>query len=381
VRRRVLADELVVGDVILLSAGSRVPADAVVIEASDCHVTEAVLTGEAFGVEKRPGAVPLDTPLARRENCVHLGSNLQSGSCRCLVVATGRDTEYGAIAEALERRAPETEFDRGLRRFGYLLVQMMFAIVLVVFAVHAALGHPAMQTLLFAVALAVGLSPELLPAILSVNLARGAQMMASRGVLVRHLSAIENLGSMDVLCTDKTGTLTEGVVRLDGAFDAEGVSSPHVLELGAQNALLETGVPSALDDAILAAQCPVDQGATKLGEIPFDFMRKRVSVIVAKGAEVRLVTKGAFGPLLEACTSLAGGAPLDEARRAALHGRYADWSAQGIRVLAVATRTLPAAAHYGREDERELVFEGFLTFLDRPKRAKRSSSSLGWASR
>jgi P-type Mg2+ transporter len=371
--RRIPADEVVVGDVVLLAAGSLVPADAVVIEASDCHVNEAVLTGEAFSVEKTPGVLPATTPLARRVNSVYLGSNVQSGTARCLVVAVGAATEYGAIAKTLQLRPPQTEFDRGLSQFGYLLVKVMLLLVVVVFTVHVALDRPALETLLFAIALAVGLSPELLPAILSVNLARGAAMMAERGVLVRHLSAIENLGSMDILCTDKTGTLTEGVVRLEGAYDAAGAPSPAVLELGALNALFETGLPSPLDDAILDALRPEAGGTTKLAEVPFDFVRKRVSVVVVRDGKTRLVTKGAVEHVLEVSSQLSGGRPLDDAARAEIRRRHAEWAGQGIRVLAVATRELEPQPRYGRQDERDLIFEGFLAFLDRPKQGAREA--------
>jgi Mg2+-importing ATPase len=371
--RRVPSDEVVVGDVVLLAAGSLVPADAVILEASDCHVNEAVLTGEAFSVEKTPGVLPRATPLARRVNSVYLGSNVQSGTARCLVVACGDATEYGSIAKALQLRSPQTEFDRGLAQFGYLLLKVMLLLVVVVFTVHVALERPALETLLFAIALAVGLSPELLPAILSVNLARGAAMMAERGVLVRHLSAIENLGSMDILCTDKTGTLTEGVVRLEGAYDGMGAASPAVLELGALNALFETGLPSPLDDAILAALRPEAGGLLKLAEIPFDFVRKRVSVVVARDTKIRLVTKGAVEHVLEVSSQLLGGRPLDDAARAIIRRRHAEWAEQGIRVLAVATRELESQPRYGRRDERDLTFEGFLTFLDRPKQGAREA--------
>jgi len=370
---RIPANEVVVGDVVLLAAGSLVPADAVVIDASDCHVNEAVLTGEAFSVEKAPGVVLAGTPLARRSNSVFQGSNVQSGTARCLVVATGAETEYGAIAKTLLRRPPETEFDGGLRQFGYLLVKVMLVITVVVFIVHVALDRPPLSTLLFAIALAVGLSPELLPAILSVNLARGASMMASRGVLVRHLSAIENLGSMDILCTDKTGTLTEGVVRLEGAFDAGGARSSAVLELGALNAFFETGLPSPLDDAILNELRPASDAREKLAEVPFDFVRKRVSVVLSSGKGAQLVTKGAFQQVLGASTQLPDGRLLDSEARAALERRHAEWAAQGVRVLAVATRALPSKPHYERDDEKELTFEGFLTFLDRPKQGAREA--------
>ncbi|HTV21872.1 MAG TPA: magnesium-translocating P-type ATPase [Polyangiaceae bacterium] len=364
---RVPAEEVVVGDIILLSAGSLVPADAVVLEASDCQVNEAVLTGEAFGVEKAPGWLPAATPLARRTNVVYQGSNVQSGSARCLVVAVGAETEYGAIAATLRTKPPETEFDRGLRHFGYLLVKIMVLITVVVFTVHVALERPALETLLFAIALAVGLSPELLPAILSVNLARGAAMMASRGVLVRHLSAIENLGSMDVLCTDKTGTLTEGVVRLEGAYDASGARSSEVLELGAINARFETGLPSPLDDAILHELSPEPGRRTKLAELPFDFVRKRVSVVVGGPDGVQLITKGAVRNVLEVATLLPDGCALDAERREQISALHASWAGQGIRALAVASRRLNKQRGFDRNDETELTFEGFLTFVDRPK--------------
>lgn len=370
---RIPASELVVGDVITLAAGSLVPADAVVLEARDCQVNEAVLTGEAFGVEKAPGVVAPSTPLGRRSNYVYQGSNVQGGTARCLVVATGSDTEYGAIAQTLRAKPPETEFDRGLRHFGYLLVKLMLLITVVVFTVHVALERPALETLLFAIALAVGLSPELLPAILSVNLARGASMMASRGVLVRHLSAIENLGSMDVLCTDKTGTLTEGVVRLEGAYDPRGIRSPRVLELGVVNAHFETGLPSPLDDAILQELAPETTMPKKVAELPFDFARKRVSVVVEHADGVQLVTKGAVRNVLDVSSRLPDGRPLDADQRELILQLQGAWAGQGIRALAVASRALPKKREYACLDEADLTFEGFLTFVDRPKPGAREA--------
>lgn len=360
-------EAVVPGDVVLLSAGSLVPADTVLLEATDCFASEAVLTGESFPVEKRPGPLPPLTPLAKRTNCVFLGTNIRSGTARGVVVETGSATELGAIAQRLSLHPPDTEFERGIRRFGYLLTSAMLVMVLLVFVAHMLRGRPPVETLLFSIALAVGLSPELLPAILSVNLARGAQMMARRGVLVRRLNAIENLGSMDILCTDKTGTLTEGVVRLSGAHDAAGAESAAVLELAAVNAALASGLANPLDDAILAARSPELALIRKRAEVPFDFVRKRVSVVVADQRGVRLITKGAFHHVLEVCIQLPDGLPLDAARRASLEARYDAWSRQGIRVLAVATRELPDQPSFGRDDERQLTFAGFLTFLDLPK--------------
>jgi len=376
-------DEIVPGDVVLLSAGSLVPADGVILEAADFFVSEAVLTGESFPVDKRPGIVARAAGLRERSNCVFLGTNVRSGTARCLIVATGLRTQFGAIAHRLTLRPPETEFDRGLRRFGHLLTSAMLVMVFLVFIVHVLNGRPPIETLLFAVALAVGLSPELLPAILSVNLARGAQMMARHGVLVRHLTAIENLGSMDVLCTDKTGTLTEGLVVLEGAYDAWGAPSADVRRQGAWNAALETGLASPLDDAILSGAAPDLSAVRKLAEIPFDFVRKRVSVVVDTEGTTLLITKGAFHHVLEICARSADGMVLDDAGKAGLEERYEAWSAQGIRVLAVASRIVDRQSAYSREVERDLTFVGFLTFFDRPKEdvadAIRSLAALGVA--
>jgi Mg2+-importing ATPase len=360
-------EDIVPGDVVLLSAGSLVPGDGVLLAGTDFFVSEAVLTGESFPVEKEPGIVSASAAVRERTNCVFLGTNARSGIARCLVVRTGAATEFGAVATRLSLRPPETGFDRGIRRFGYLLTSAMLLLVLLVFAAHMVRGRPPVETLLFSVALAVGLSPELLPAILSVNLARGARMMAQHGVIVRRLNAIENLGSMDVLCTDKTGTLTEGVVKLEGAYDASGVRSADVLTLGALNAALETGLRNPLDDAILHASQPDVSRVQKLAEVPFDFVRKRVSVIVKDEAGVRLIAKGAVEHVLDACATTVDGGGLEAAARADLTERYEKWAAQGIRVLAVAVRWCEAKPEYGRADERDLTFSGFLTFLDQPK--------------
>ncbi len=217
--KQIDAESIVPGDIVLLSAGSLIPADGVVIEANDCFVNQAVLTGETFPVEKNTVPSPRDAVLAARTNCVFMGTSVRSGFAKVLITQTARATEYGKIADQLSLRPPETEFQRGIRKFGLMLSRIMIMLVLVVFAVNVVMERPAVEALLFAIALAVGISPELLPAIITINLSKGAREMARSGVIVRRLEAIENLGSMDILCTDKTGTLTEGVVRLDAALD------------------------------------------------------------------------------------------------------------------------------------------------------------------
>jgi Mg2+-importing ATPase len=371
-------EEVVPGDVVELGPGSLIPADAVVLEADECLVNEAALTGESFPVPKEAGPCAVGAALGQRSNCLFLGTNVRGGTARALVVATAGATEFGNIAHRLTVRAPETEFDRGIRRFGYLLTSAMLVLVIVVFAAHAIAGRPVVSTLLFSIALAVGLSPELLPVILSINLARSAEAMAKQGVLVRRLNAIENLGSMDVLCTDKTGTLTEGVVQLAGVFDAEGTvpdgpTASRPLELGAINAAFASGLRNPLDEAILARWQSLPAASAqqarwrKIAEIPFDHVRKRASVVVAGPAGRQLVVKGAFAPVLAICDRFEGGARFDAATRAALAQRCEAWGRQGIRVLAVACKSLPEQPTHGPADETGLALVGWLTFLDQPK--------------
>jgi Mg2+-importing ATPase len=373
----VATSDIVPGDVIELSAGNLVPADGMILSARDFLVTEASLTGESMPVEKRIGALPADTPIAGRTNCAFMGTSVRSGTASVLVVKTGRDTAFGDVAARLKTPALPTDFERGVRRFGYLLVRIMVVMVFFVLAVNQMLGRPALESLLFAVALAVGISPELLPAIVSVTLARGARAMAARGVLVKRLDAIEDLGSMDILCTDKTGTLTLGVMSLDAAVDAQGQPDGEVLRLAYLNAAFETGIANPLDAAIVAAADKaglVTEGHHKVDEIPYDFVRKRLTIVVADevdGTKHLVVTKGAFAQVMGCCTSIAlpggGNAPLDDATHARLEAFMQDRGTQGFRALALATRAAPAKAAYGVEDEAGLVFQGFLLFFDPPK--------------
>ncbi len=361
---------IVPGDVVVLTGGSLVPADAVVLTANAMFLAESALTGEAFPVEKRPGVLAPDTPRVDRTNMVHMGTSVRSGSGRALVVETGSTTAYGQLAARLTLRAPDTEFQRGLRRFGYLLITIMLVLVVVVFTASALRRHPPIDSLLFAIALAIGLAPEMLPAVLATMLSRGARRMGARGVFVRRLEAIENLGNMDVLCTDKTGTLTEGEIRLDRGVDGAGLASARVVELGWWNAALQSGIANPLDRAITAAAIAAPSTLpSKLDELPFDFTRKRLSVLVEPaGATPLLICKGAAEPVFELCTQFRGpdGAPLPltDAAREALREQVASWGREGVRALALATRECPGLRALTRADERELVFEGFLGFRD-----------------
>jgi P-type Mg2+ transporter len=370
--RTVEACTIVPGDVIVLSAGNLVPADGIVIEARDFLVSQAALTGESFPVEKAPGVSAADASLQQRDNAVFLGTSVRSGTAKVLVVETGSATEFGAVAGRLAGASPETAFERGLRKFGYLLTRIMTAIVMFVFTVNLLLHRPLVESLLFAVALAVGLTPELLPAIVSVTLSAGARRMAKRGVIVRRLAAIENLGSVDILCTDKTGTLTKGVVEVSGAVDPEGSPSDRVFRCAAINSRLETGIDNPLDAAILSEAERRGLGAgneRKIDEIPYDFVRKRLTIVVAEDGDDGhlIITKGAFATVMECCTHVAGAAgpqPLDAATRERLGAFYGAKGAEGYRVIGVATKRVPAKPRYDRTDEAGMQLEGLLLFFD-----------------
>ncbi len=372
--RPVPAADVVPGDIVRLSAGNLVPADAILVEARDFLVTEAALTGESFPVEKVPGIVAADAELARRTNMVFLGTSVRSGTATAVVVETGPRTVFGAIASRLAEDDPETDFARGLRQFGIMLSRVMIVMALFVLTVNVMADRPAIDSLLFAVALAVGLSPELLPAIVSVTLSEGARQLADRGVIVRRLEAIENLGAMDILCTDKTGTLTRGDVELAAACDPGGQSSDVVMRLAVLNARLETGIANPLDSAIVAAgeaAGVATDDAAKLDEIPYDFIRKRLTIAVAAdGAAALLVTKGAVPNVIACCSTVTderGAEPISDTVRAAID-RFCETKArEGHRVLAVATRKLSDRRSITRDDECEMTLRGFLLFRDPPK--------------
>ncbi|RTL97321.1 MAG: magnesium-translocating P-type ATPase [Hyphomicrobiales bacterium] len=379
--RSVDVENIVPGDVVCLSAGNLIPVDGVVLESRDFNVSESVLTGETFPVVKSAGRSAPEAGIAQRTNAVFTGTSVRSGTAKVLAVATGARTEFASIAEALQRRIPETEFARGIRLFGYLMTEIMLVIVIMVFFANVMLARPLIESLLFSLALAVGLTPELLPAIISVTLARGARTMAAGGVIVRRLDAIENLGSMDLLCTDKTGTLTEGVIHLDGTVDAEGAASKDVLLWARLNATLQTGLKNPLDEAIAGAP-PGEEDLSrfsKIDEIPYDFVRKRLSVAVQDSArEQILITKGAVQNIVEACGFVQGphgSTALGAAERQAIDEKFRGWSAQGYRVLGLATRRFQNKAGFSRDDETGMEFAGFLLFLDPPKEGVRKTLS------
>ena len=370
--QEVPVEALVPGDVVLLSAGDRVPADARLLECRDFFVNQGLLTGESFPVEKRPGLLGAGAvELQEAENAVFMGSTVVSGSARALVMTTGQATELGNVARSVLEAPPVTAFDTASRRFGLLIMRLTLLLVLFVLFVSALLHRPLIDALLFAIALAVGLTPELLPMVISVTLSSGAVRMARRRVIVKRLSSIQDLGAMDVLCTDKTGTLTEARIRLERCVDIAGQEAPRVLLLARLNSAFESGLKSALDDAILATGSEAGEWK-KIDEVPFDFERRRVSVLIEKADARWLVAKGSPDEVLAACGSYeqneGQAAALDKEALERARQRIRLLEKQGLRVLAVAWRAVPHDhSHAMLDDESELVLAGFAAFSDPPK--------------
>ena len=365
---------IVPGDLVLLAAGDLVPADGRVIAAKDFFVKQPMLTGEPYPVEKRPTELdPTATEVAAADNAVFMGTSVISGSATVLVCRTGSDTEIGRIAISLEAAPPPTAFEIGTRQFGVLIMRLTILMVLFVLLVNVVLHRPLMESFLFAVALAVGLTPELLPMVVSVTLARGALRMAKQRVIVKQLASIQNLGSMNVLCTDKTGTLTEARIRLERHVDVHGRRSARALELAYLNSWFETGLRSPLDEAILEHREIDVAGWTKVDEVPFDFERRRISVLVEKDNARLLVVKGAPEDILRLSTTYEESGvdeprPLDPAAREHIRKLYDELGDDGFRTLGIAWRRVSADhPHAVVSDEAELVFAGLAGFLDPPK--------------
>ena len=362
-------DQVVPGDIVSLAIGDLVPGDCRILEANGLVVDESSLTGESLPVDKAPGLLAADTPLARRTNCLFLGTHIVRGAGKAVVVAAGTATQFGRVSKGVANRRPATGFEQGLSRFGAMLFRIMVVIVVVIFVANVLLGRPWIDSVLFSVALAVGLTPQLMPAIVSVSLAVGARQMAQAKVIVKRLNAIEDFGQMDVLCSDKTGTLTVGTVEFAGAFDPSGAASPTVLHAALANARYQAGYRNPIDDAIVAATPAPgpDPDVRCLGEVPYDFERKRLSVLVAEGGTRTLIAKGAIEQILGICSGVLAAdgtqAPVAGAQEA-IRRQFAAMSAEGLRVLGVATRTMPTDAPPTAADEREMTFLGFVALRD-----------------
>jgi len=368
IQKVISSEEIVLGDIVLLSAGSKIPADCIILESRDLFVNEAVLTGETFPVEKNSSPVPEDLPPSKRTNALFMGTNVISGNSKAIAVKTGLETEFGKVEDRLRLRAPETEFELGIKKFGFFLTQVTLILVIAIFAINVYLARPVLDSMLFSLALAVGLTPQLLPAIISINLSHGARKMASYKVIVKRLSSIENFGSMDVLCSDKTGTLTEGVVHIKSSLDVKGNESNDVFLYAYLNAIYETGFLNPIDQAIRSHKILDVSRYKKLDEIPYDFSRKRLTVLVSKDDERIIITKGALSNVLSICSHAkfeSETVKLEPVREQILQ-KFIQLSQQGFRVLGVSYKNVPNSV-LKKEDEANMIFLGFLVLFDPPK--------------
>lgn len=366
-------DEVVTGDVVLLRAGDLIPADARILSCRSLLVDEAALTGESFPTEKGIDPVSAASEFADRTCAVFAGTFVASGTGKAVVQSTGRRTVIGSISTDLSHGDVTTRFERGATAFGKMLVWAMLALVGAVLVVNLARQRPIVDSVLFSLALAVGITPQLLPAIVAVSLSIGARRLATERVLVKRLDALEDFGSMSILACDKTGTLTQGTVTLDAAYDLSGRSSNEVLRFGILNASLQEGFPNPLDDALRQAWGPPAE--RRLAEVPYDFQRRRLSVLVDDGAGVTLVTKGAFDQVIGVCSyARVDGAevPIRQVHRA-VSRIFADLVGRGFRVLAVAVRSMPQANSVTIDDETDLVLVGLLAFHDPVKETAASA--------
>ncbi len=363
-------EEIVPGDIVVLKAGDIVPADCLIRESKDLFIEEAMLTGETFPVEKSMSILPKETPLGERTNILWMGTHVVSGNAKALVVHTGKETEFGKVSERLSLRPPETEFERGIRRFGYFLMEITLTLVVAIFAVNVYLSRPVLASFLFSLALAVGLTPQLLPAIISINLAHGARRMARGKVIVKRLASIENFGSMNVLCSDKTGTLTEGIVHVQSACGVECAPSDKALLYAYINASFETGFANPIDEAVRTYRTFDLSTYHKHDEIPYDFHRKRLSILVSHNDTYLMTTKGALPNVLAVCSTAEKGdgtivdisTVQDEIRQ-----HFVDYSGNGFRMLGIAYRNLGAISLLSKDLEAGMTFVGFLVLFDPPK--------------
>lgn len=382
--------EVVPGDIVLLSAGTMIPADCRVIESVDLFISESMLTGESLPVEKRPSPLKNaeSTPLLELENLCFMGTNVVSGSAKAVVVNTGSDTYFGSIGKSIAGEKPPTGFDIGIKRVSLLLIRFMLIMVPIVFLINGLLKGEWIDALLFSIAVAVGLTPEMLPVIVTANLAKGALSMSKHKVIVKRLNAIQNVGAMDLLCTDKTGTLTLDKIVLEAHLNVLGEEDAEVLKWAFLNSYHQTGLKNLMDQAVLNHVdelhfLKADKDFTKVDEIPFDFERRRLSVILKqKSGKHLLICKGAVEEMLDLCTrSFDPGEDrklhiekdeiitLDDEKRKAIKKIASKLNAQGMRVLVLAIREFPSdhPLTYDVEDESDLILTGFIGFLDPAK--------------
>ena len=356
---------VVPGDIVLFSAGDMIPADCILLESNELHANESSLTGESFPVRKEPGVLPEDTELSGRRNCLWEGSSIVSGDGKALVVQTGESTIFGSIAQSASNEI-ETTFEKGIREFGYFLMRITLVLSLFILIVNLLNHKSVIESALFALALAVGMAPELLPAITTIAMSAGAKRMLQKKVIVKKLSSIQNLGEVDLLCTDKTGTITEGAISVFGLVNCNEEEDDFVKNLACWNASLESGYANPIDEALRKIKPAAAEHVNKIAEVPYDFIRKRLSIALKSGSENLLVTKGAFSELFSICNSLrmpdGTVVPLKD-HEEKIRDQFEKYGQQGLRAIGVAYRQI-SGLPVSREDECDMTFAGFILLED-----------------
>jgi Mg2+-importing ATPase len=366
----VFTEEVAPGDILIFSAGDIIPADCLLFEENDLHVNEATLTGETYPAEKTLGIVPAETGIPKRTNVLFEGTSVVSGTGKAIAVLTGKETVFGIISASLSQPVEETAFERGIRKFGYLLMQITIVLAIIILVVNLYFGRPLIDSLLFGLALAVGMAPELLPAIMTIAMSAGAKRMANQKVIVKKLYSIQNLGEINLFCSDKTGTLTEGVLKVSSITGIDGQENAAVKELAFLNASFETGFANPMDEALRALTGITTDGYSKTDEIPYDFIRKCLSVVVKKNNECKIITKGALNNILAKCTQSlqpdGSIAPITNDTDK-INALYQQYSNQGFRTIGVCYKPTQKENTLTKEDEQQMIFGGFVLLYDPPK--------------
>lgn len=366
----VYTEDVVPGDILVFAAGDIIPADCLLFEETDMHVNEATLTGETYPAEKAIGEVPESTGISKRTNTLFEGTSVVSGSGKAIAVLTGKDTVFGNISASLSKPSDETAFEKGIRKFGFLLMQITIVLAIIILAVNIYFGRPLIDSLLFGLALAVGMAPELLPAIMTIAMSAGAKRMAAQKVIVKKLSSIQNLGEINLFCSDKTGTLTEGVLKVSDTVGIDGKESPLVKELAFLNASFESGFANPMDEALRGLTGIAKEAYTKTDEIPYDFIRKCLSVSVKKDNICRMITKGALSNIVAKCTQVLlpdGTITSIDAHKSEIDNLYKQYSNQGFRTIGVCYKAIEPDKEISKADEVDMIFAGFVLLFDPPK--------------
>lgn len=368
VQAEVLSTKVVPGDIIILNAGDMVPADCLIIEANELHVNEASLTGESFPVRKDIGVLPEETELSKRTNSLWQGTSILNGSGKALVIYAGEETIFGNITQSTQTRN-ETTFEKGIRDFGFFLMKITLVLSIFILIVNILNHKSVIESALFALALAVGMAPELLPAITTIAMSAGARRLVSKKVIVKRLASIQNLGEVNLLCTDKTGTITEGVINISGIVDTDGKESDFVKKLAYWNAIYETGYSNPIDEALKNLKVDTQEKPQKTGEVPYDFIRKRLSISISSSEGKMIIAKGAFEQIISICTQVRSGdgeIVNINAQQAKIAKQFEQFGLNGIRAIGVCYKNISTDG-LSKDDETEMIFAGFVLLEDKMK--------------